>query len=238
MIDLPPAIVEPANFFSIGGIDLGNIREQAEGMKPLLTIAQDTWSRETLADIIKGKVFISDKVINDAIAGRLRSDAKIPLAKLALTSSKDKLKIAAETKTGDIFEFSGKIIDFVHRGDKTYMTYKIERHEMPGQGIYSFLFANLSLSMVQSLMGDIELGETLPVSLEGNELKMDFSPQVAASAFGKAKVGPIPLKDAVEIVGANPKDGGLEVKTRLNLPDNYKKMLQDLVASGRSRLGR
>lgn len=229
MTDMPVAL---ASYFSPSALD--GIMGRVENMKPLLDIIRDTWSRETLREIMDGRVFVSDKLINRAIAERLGKSSVIPLTELQLTSDEDKLHIAAATKGGDTIEMSGSIKEFVHKGNQTFVVYKIGERKFPGHGIYSWLFANLSLSAVQSLMGDLGLGEGLPIKVEGNTVRLDFSDLVSASSFGQAKIGEVRLSDAVQILGCRPRKGGLEIRTKLDMPEIYQILLQDMV----NRLGR
>lgn len=232
--DLPAYWTETG--FSLS--DLGAIKERAESLKPLYYIVRDTWTHETLADIAKGKVFISDEMLNSAVSERLSSDGNSPLSEIKLKCGDNRLDIFTRAKDGERLELSGRLTEFVHRGDSSYMTYKIDKHKWPGHGIYSWLFANLSLSVVQSLMGDLQLPENFPLTFKGSTLTVDFSDIVNKSAFGKARVGPIYLKDAVVIENAVLKEGGIELRTRLDMPDEYKRLLQEITERVQKQLGR
>ena len=232
MIDLPASMAGD-NF---AGIDIGGIREKVEDMRPLLTIIKDTWTHETLKDIAAGKVFVSDKVIEDAVKKHLAAGDKALLKNVSLSIAEDRLNIACQLMGGNKLELSGKIKEFVHNKDASFITFSLDKHKMPGHGIYSWLFANLSLSMVQNIMGDIPLGnDNLPVSLKGSDLRVDLTRMVADSAFGRAKFSGYSLREAVVIESAKLRSGGLELNTKLNMPEDYKKALLDITERAQAK---
>ena len=66
MFVIPPAIIE-----TIENVDWEELLEQAQECRPAMDIVQKTWDKETLAEMIDGKVSVPDSVINDAVAEKL-----------------------------------------------------------------------------------------------------------------------------------------------------------------------
>ena len=74
-----PAIV--SEYFP--GIKIEKINEAIASYQPAWLIVRNTWSNETIREIMDGKVSVPDAVINKAIADRL--DDNQPLTEVKLT---------------------------------------------------------------------------------------------------------------------------------------------------------
>ena len=57
MFVIPPAIIE-----TIENVDWEELLEQAQECRPAMDIVQKTWDKETLAEMIDGKVSVPDSV--------------------------------------------------------------------------------------------------------------------------------------------------------------------------------
>ncbi len=107
-MDMPAIISE---YFP--GIKIEKISEAIADYQPAWLIVRNTWSNETIREIMEGKVSVPDEVINKAIADKL--DENQPVTEVKLTSKKNgKLDIYANTKKAGRVEFSGTIEEFVH----------------------------------------------------------------------------------------------------------------------------
>lgn len=217
MIDLPAGWLE-----KVQNIDWAEVKEKVQDYGPALQVLRSTWSRETLAEISQGKLFVPDEVINDAIGKRLASDPTQKLKRLTLKSHKDgKLEIMGET-AAEKPRLKGKIKEFVHRGDKSYVVYHVTSKSLPGHGLNSWLFSVLSLSMVERMVGDIQVSDSLPLEIKHNDIHIDCSKVLADSKFGQTEYRGHRLLDMLEIKGAVPKEGGIEFETELHVPEEVK----------------
>lgn len=224
MIDLPAGWLE-----QVGSIDWSEIKEKVQDYGPAIKILRSTWSRETLADISRGKLFVPDEVMNEAIARRLAADPEQKLKRLTLKSHKNgKLEILGETEREKL-KLKGEIRELVHRGDKSYMVYHVTSKRLPGHGLNSWLFSLVSLSMVERLVGNIQISEALPIEISHNDVRLDCSQVLAASGFGRTEYRGHRLLDMLEIKGATPKEGGIEFETELHVPDKVKEGLRALL---------
>ena len=77
MFVIPPAIIE-----TIENVDWEELLEQAQECRPAMDIVQKTWDKETLAEMIDGKVSVPDSVINDAVAEKLDPEGNVKSVKV------------------------------------------------------------------------------------------------------------------------------------------------------------
>ena len=232
-MDLPAAWVE-----QIQKIDWAELKEKVQDYGPALKVVRGTWSRESLKEISEGKLFVPDEVINDAIRQGLQKKPQQGLSSLVLHSHENgKLDIQAFTAEGEL-KLSGKIKEFVHQGDKTYMVYHVQQKKMPGHGLMSWIFSWVSLSMVERMVGKADFTEALPVDIHHNDVKVDCGRVLAASAFGQTSFHGHRLLDVIEIKGAVPKENGIEFQTELHIPDDVKRDLKGLLKGQGEEIGK
>lgn len=229
MIDLPAGWLE-----KIQNIDWAEIKEKVQDYGPALRVLRETWSRETLTEISQGKLFVPDEVLNEAIERRLAADPGQQLKKLTLKSYKNgRLEIRGETEK-ERLTLKGKIKEFVHRGDESYVVYHVTSKSWPGHGLNSWLFSLVSLSMVERMVGDIQISEALPLEIKHNDVRIDCSQVLADSKFGQTEYQGQRLLDMLEIKSATPKEGGIEFETDLHVSDKVKEGLR-AVLQGRDK---
>ncbi|MBE6100630.1 MAG: hypothetical protein E7200_00785 [Selenomonas ruminantium] len=225
-MDLPAAWVE-----QVQKIDWAQLKEKVQDYGPALKVVKGTWSRESLKEISEGRLFVPDEVINDALAKGLEKKPQQGLKRISLRSHENgKLDIEASTQKGEL-KLSGKIKEFVHQGDKTYMVYQVQKKRLPGHGLMSWIFSLVSLSMVERMMGKVDTFENMPVDIKHNDVRVDCSQVLAASTFGQTSFHGHRLLDMIEIKGAIPKENGIEFQTELHIPDDVKADLKGLLKS-------
>ena len=96
-------------------------------------------------------------------------------------------------------------------------------------GLASWFFSRISLSMAQKLFGKLDFGDNLPVSVKGNHVTVDFSEAIKNSQLGTTKLEGYSISDMVEVQEAVPHDGYITLKTKLNIPDEIKTMVLNVV---------
>ena len=224
MIDLPAGWQEKA-----AQVDWSKVQEAVQDYGPVIQVIQNTWDKESLLEISQGKLFVPDDVMNKAIAKRIPADSTVKSVTIA-SHANGRMDVRAETEKVGPVELSGEIQEFVHDGDKSYMVYRVRERNIPDHGLMSWVFSRISLSMAERLVGHIELSEDLPVQIQHNSVRIDYSRVLSESDFGKTEFQGHRLLDMVEIDKATPKDGGVEFETKLNIPDDVKDALKQLVA--------
>jgi hypothetical protein len=224
MIDLPAGWQEKA-----AQVDWSKVQEAVQDYGPVIQVIQNTWDKESLLEISQGKLFVPDDVMNKAIAKRIPADSTVKSVTIA-SHANGRMDVRAETEKVGPVELSGEIQEFVHDGDKSYMVYRVRERNIPDHGLMSWVFSRISLSMAERLVGHIELSEDLPVQIQHNSVRIDYSKVLSESDFGKTEFQGHRLLDMVEIDKATPKDGGVEFETKLNIPDDVKDALKQLVA--------
>ena len=223
MIDLPANWQE-----QLQNIDWGKVQEKIADYGPALNVIKDTWDRETLAEISQGNLFVSDKMLNEAIAKSIKEDSP---AKAVILESQDngRLKVTIDTAKVGKVELTGEVKEFVHAGDKSYMVYRVRERNIPSHGLMSWVFSRVSLAMAQRMVGSLKLSEDLPVEIKHNTVRIDYSKVLADSEFGKTMFHGHRLLDMIEIEKATPKAGGIMFQTKLNVPDDVKDDLKALL---------
>ena len=223
MIDLP------ANWQDqLQQIDWAKIQEKVSDYGPALKIIKDTWDRETLAEISQGNLFVSDKMLNDAIAKNIKGDS--PVRSVLLESKENgRLNITIDTAKIGKVELSGEVKEFVHEGDKSYMVYRVRERNIPHHGLMSWVFSRISLAMAQRMVGKLSISEDLPVEIKHNNVRIDYSKVLAESDFGRTMFHGHRLLDMIEIEKATPKEGGIMFQTKLNIPEDVKDDLKSLL---------
>ena len=225
-MDLPAAWIQ-----QVQTIDWTQFKEKVQDYGPALKVVRGTWSRESLKEISEGRLFVPDEVINEALMQGLQKKPQQGLGSLMLHSHENgKLDIEASTAKGEL-KLSGKIKEFIHQGDKTYMVYQVQQKKLPGHGLMSWIFSWVSLSMVERMVGKAEFTDALPVEISHNDVKVDCGRVLAASTFGQTSFHGHRLLDMIEIKGATPKEKGIEFQTELHIPDDVRADLKGLLKS-------
>lgn len=211
-------------------IDWAKVQEKVADYGPAMKVIKDTWDRETLAEISQGNLFVSDKMINEAIAKNIKEDS--PAKSIVLESQENgRLNITVDTAKVGKVELSGEVKEFVHAGDKSYMVYRVRERNIPNHGLMSWIFSRVSLGMAQRMVGALQVPENLPVEIKHNTVRIDYSKVLAESDFGKTMFHGHRLLDMIEIEKATPKAGGIMFQTKLNVPDDVKASLKALAGS-------
>ncbi|MFA6849033.1 MAG: hypothetical protein WCS30_01640 [Selenomonadaceae bacterium] len=223
MMDMPAAVTETVN-----SIDWSNASAAVEDYAPAIDVVKKTWDKESLRDILSGRIAVPDDVINNAIADHIDGASKV--TKLVIASQSDgRLKINADTKSMGRVELLGTIDEFVHDGDQSYVTYTLKKRSLLDHGTLSWIFSRISLSMAQKIVGKIDLGDELPSKTQGNTITIDYSELLNQSDLGQTAFMGYNLLDALRIEKAEPHDGYVEFTTGLNVPDSVKTMLINIL---------
>ena len=225
MIDLP------ANFNGDTiTIDIKKLKEKVADYAPAVNILRETWNRETLAQMAEGKIFVPQETINEYIAERLNNTANSPVKEITVAAHKDGiLDINAVTKNDDKLLLSGTIETFSQKDGRALFNYRVKKHKLPGHGLTSWIFSNVSLSMAQKLFGKVQINDELPVTIKHDTVQMDLSEVLAASAMGKTEIAGHKVTEILEIENAVPKEGGIEIDTKLHVSDDLKKILLNII---------
>ena len=126
--------------------DLNKIKDRVQDFSPVIQVVRDTWDHQTLGEILEGRVYLPDDVLNEMLAERVTGRENTPLSSLRLTCHENGIMdIDAMTKKGDKVELSGTIEKFIHKGDTSCLVYRVKKHRLPGHGISSWLFSQVSL---------------------------------------------------------------------------------------------
>lgn len=223
MIDLPVSWQE-----QLQQIDWAKVQEKVADYGPALKVIKDTWDRETLAEISQGNLFVSDDMLNEALTKNIKEGGPAKAVKLK-SAADGSLTITIDTvKLGPV-ELNGQVQEFVHKGDKSFMVYKVRQRNISNHGLMSWVFSRVSLAMAQRMVGHMHFSDDLPVSIKHNTVTIDYSKVLAESELGRTKFHGHRLLDMVEIEKVTPKEGGIMFQTKLNVPDDVKDDLRALL---------
>lgn len=226
MTDLPVSWQE-----NISRIDFAALKDKVADYSSVFSVIRETWSRETIKELSDGKVFVPDAVINEAVKKRIAAETNAPVTEIALTSHENGLlDIEAVTPKGDKLLLSGTIETFSQKDGKALLSYRVKKHKLPGHGLSSWIFSRVSLSMAEKLFGKIKTDDTMPVAIKKNTVTIDFSDALAMSKLSSTTFAGERLIDIVEIEGAVPKEGGIELDTKLNVSDEMKAALKRIAS--------
>lgn len=224
MIDLPAAAS------GLQQINLGSLSAAIEDYGPVIEVVRKTWDKESLRDILNGHLAVPDQVINEAISKKVASMEDSPVKSLSIASKENgRLAINADTNKLGRIELSGTVDAFVHDASHSYMTYTLKERELKDHGFMSWIFSRISLSMAEKIVGPIELSDDLPTTIHGNTITVDFNDLLRSSELGQTTIRGYNLLDVVHIDGAVPHEGYVEFATSVDLPENVRSMLLNIL---------
>lgn len=210
---------------SASAIDWGWFQSDVDSITASAASIKNIWDKQSLEKIIDGKFAVPDDTINAAIAQQIAGDDR--LKALSITSKENgRLEIHADTKSQGRVELSGTIDACVHNGTTSYVTYTVKDKDLKDHGgITGWMFSHLSLSLLEKMVGPIQLSDSLPSKIKGNSITVDYSQILQKSDLAQASIYGYNLLDALVIDGAVPHDGYVEFQTSLNIPDKAKTLL-------------
>ena len=134
---------------AFANIDIAKIQQAVEDYGPAIEVVRGTWDHATLQEIADGKLFVSDDMMNEAIAKQVAAQGDdAPVTSVVLKSHENgRLDITADTKKLGPVELSGTIEEFVHDGDQSLLKYHVRSKNIPQHGLMSWVFSRISLSM-------------------------------------------------------------------------------------------
>lgn len=93
MIDLPAGWQEAAS-----KIDWSAVQDKVKDYGPVLQVIQATWDKESLLAISRGKLFVPDDVVNQALARQIPADG--PIRSVTIASHADGRMDIMQTPAG------------------------------------------------------------------------------------------------------------------------------------------
>lgn len=224
MLDLPVDIQAGA----IGGIDLGSISETVADLEPVMAVVRHTWNTQTFDELKEGKVTVPDDVINGSLARYSNENSHIYNIKVT-SLGENKLRVEAETKKFGSVNMVCRIDQLEHNRDISLLKMTVLEKDLPHHEVLSWIVSRVSLSMVEKMVGKIELGETIKTKIVHDTIAIDFHEALAQTDFGRSSLLGYRISDALVIENAVPKEGYIEFKTSLAAPDTLKSMLYNIV---------
>lgn len=224
MLDMPVDIQADA----AGGLNIGNISEKIADLEPVMTVLRHTWNTQTMAELKEGKVTVPDEVINESLARYTNENSHIYNIKVA-SEGENKLRVAAETKKFGPVDIVCRIDQLEHNKDISLLKMTVLEKDLPHHEVLSWIVSRVSLSMVEKMVGKIELGETIKTKIVHDTIAIDFHEALAQTEFGRSNLFGYSISDALVIENAVPKEGYIEFKTSLAMPDTLRSMLYNIV---------
>lgn len=134
-------------------------------MAAVTDTAETTWNHESLADLSKGNISVSEQTVNDLVASKITADG--PVKTLSVAFQEGSLGVEAATDAGDI-HLKGILSAFHYEDGKLTARYDVKDKSLKGNRLESWIFSVISLSLVEKLMGPLYLGEGIDTTVEGN----------------------------------------------------------------------
>ena len=109
------------------------------------------------------------------------------------------------------------------------MKLKVLDKKLPNKPIVSWIFSKVSLAMVTKMVGNVDPGHGLGLKIAGNEVTIDFHQALYNSNIGTIDVMGYKPLDAVIIKEAIPEKGFVNFTTAVDLPENIKNMIKNVL---------
>jgi len=194
----------------------------------VIAVLKETWDLQTFTNLEQGKIAVADDIINQSLAAAIADNEQVK--ELSITSLEDhKLKITALTKQAGHVVLVCKIEQFVHDKDHSSIKLKVVDKKLPDKPIISWIFSKVSLAMVTKLVGNIDPGNGLAVGIFGNQVTIDFHQALYSSKIGSIELMGYKPLDALTIYEAVPEKGFINFTTAVDLPDNIRAMIKNVL---------
>lgn len=224
MIDMPAIISDHVMDAAKGW----SIEETIPNVSHVIAVLKETWDLQTFRNLEQGKVAVPDDVMNEYLASTIEDSEEIK--ELSITSLEGhKLKISALTKKAGRMVFICDIKQFEHNRDSSFMKLKIVDKKLPDKPIVSWIFSKVSLAMVTKFVGHVNPGYGLGVKVVGNEVTIDFHQALYNSNIGTLDVFGYKPLDAMIIKEAVPEKGFVNFTTAVDLPDEIKDRIKNVL---------
>lgn len=234
MVALPAAIIEV-----VQQVDMATLMAAINQYAPAWEVVKNTWSKETIRELVDGNVAVPDKTINDALAEQFKNNPEGNVTAMSIVSHENgKVDIFADTKSIGRVEISGTFEKFVHNQDESVMHFKVKERALKDQGLLSWFVSRMPLSMTQGLVGKIDISEEIPVKIKGNTIMVDFKESLQKSKLAERQVNGHQVLYMFEIQEAVPKEGYIAFKTKLDIPDDIKDMLRGFLKDKNGEQGK
>ncbi len=223
-MDMPTDL--PADW--LNQVNLDDLYAKVADFAPVINVVKDTWNMQTLAGLREGKLVVADEIINESLA---RSVEKNPnISEMKITSLDDKkVKIEGKTKSLGRVELTCRIDRFEHNKENSVVQFTVLKKKLPDKQFLSFFVSQFSLSMMENFVGKLDLGDDIPLKINGNTVTVDLKKVLAESHFGKTELYGYKLIDTIKIEEAVPQKGGIAFKASLDVPDSVGNSLENIL---------
>ena len=205
---------------------IGKIEKYAPSVDALQTVLDSN----TLTELRHGKVFITDKALNDVMAKQIsKSDTPIIENFISSSHSDGKMEIEISLQKLGTVVLIGSIQEFRCKNGNAIISYQVEEHRIRETKIISWLFSQISLGVMQKFIDIDKIHEDIDVNINGNLIIIDLSRLLASSRLGTTEVNGIRIIDMLEIEGAIPKDRGIEISAKLNAIGQAKERFKEFL---------
>lgn len=224
------------SFANAGKLDLGSLSNvsiqdledmwhKAKGSKNG-QLAEKSLKAQDIRELLGGKVNLPDEVTNELLKKQLEKSPKIKdLTVHSKENGRLEIQVNTDTELGGV-KVSGTIKEFVVNDKEAYAVYRIKGKKLLNHGgLTSWLFSNISLSMLNKWAGHVDL-TNVPVKVDGNTVQVDFRDALLQSDYAKKSVGGYKLLDVLRINGATPVKDNIQLQTDLAIPDGAKQLLK------------
>lgn len=181
-------------------------------------IISQTWDAQTLQQLKDGVVAVPQPLINEYLKSVLTDSDKIKSAQISIHPD-NKLEANVDTVASGKVILSGTILQLVQNKDKSLMKVHIDKKELAGSPVTSWIFSRMSIGMLTKLFGnplnDNDYG--IVTSADGNTLSVDFKDFIAKSQLNNAQFMGNKLIDAVNIDSVSTDEGVLYLHTSFNV---------------------
>lgn len=180
-------------------------------------IIKETWDSQTLSQLEDGVVAVPQSVINNYVQSAIEDYPDIE--SLAISVHPDnQIETDIDTKASGKVKLEGTITHFEQNKDVSSMTVHIDKKELVGRPLTSWIFSRMSISMLTKLFGNPLNGNEYGITtdVDGNNLIINFKPFIDQSPLKEVTIMGSSMADAVNIDSVSTDEGVLYLHTSFN----------------------
>ncbi|WP_182187920.1 hypothetical protein [Pectinatus frisingensis] len=180
-------------------------------------IIKDTWDSQTFSQLESGIVAVPQSVVDSYVQSAVTNYPDISSLEV-LIHPDNLIEVNIDSKASGKVKLEGTITQFVQNKDISSMTVHIQKKELVGRPLTSWIFSRVSAGLLVKLFGNPLNGNEYGITtdVDGNNLIINFKPFIDQSSLKDVTIMGSSLVDAINIDSVSTQEGTLFLHTSLN----------------------
>lgn len=225
-----PLPIPVEGFVESAGRLLGISRES---VLQTVELIRNTWDAQTLEGLLRGKVTITEEVLNSYLAYQLKGTAGADSLQVFFPDGH--VEIRSATKEWGKVVLTGNLRDLRHNPDESIMIFEVMDKKLPDKKLISWLASWVSLGFLARIFGPLAFGDGIQVQVEGNRVTAEFRDRLNKAIPHSAQIFGKPMLDAIIIQQAAVRNRAIDLSCGLEVDEGVRSILEMLLA--RRRVG-